>query len=1272
MAATISSTATRITISGNYKAFTSTTGSTSTVIQYNTGDAPASGDSGRFLMWKNGSNTGDWEIRYIESATSSTVTVGDGGFSSAPASGEDFSISTSLDDVNAATANSVMRKQERSYQMRGRDFELTSNAFLADVNSVLSSKSTHTGSGLITTYPIADNCALQFGRLIGGEANNSVETIEGCGIQFEVSNNTLMFTNQGSPSTTGPILNFYGCHGDSFSNGFITFIRSPGPMRIIGCIMDGPMGGRMYSPATELDSTRFSGNDNGGVAWSLGGTFTRPIDNTFFYQNNTAIKAFQGFQGVFSNTKFADSNTYIIDSSQANSSLLFTFIDCTTFTDAKITNTKGSYKQAKSVKYTLTDSSGAGLTGVKVAIYDNVGAIQDAIKVSSVGIVDQINAVFFDRTHGSTSLNKAPFDIRIRKYDYQYQDFQSAVSEPIKQEFRLPDNTVTVLSEASAGALTGIAINFSLKTLTITASHTLSEIYDYTQSQMALDVNMDEVEFFKSADGNVFTFNDDWDLILNASGDITGASGKTVVFGGTGSLQLNDAGNTVDDLTVTGDTNLGALVTPLTNLNITGTLDFNTAGTYTITDCTINEVTNSSGGAVTLNLDANSTITTNTGPSVTLTYPVDGIQFNNLISGSQVVVFNTGTQTEVFRTNSSSTSELVDISTGTYDYTVMKAGYSPLRVTGIVVSQYSINTIGIQQAPDRAYSLSSGLTFGTTATINTGLEEFAITLNTTVQNWYSFWIEEWINQASLTNTSFPLEPFGSASFSLNDDYEFTPGSLQYLRNDGFRYVNSSGTVTASWCALVSQGISSGLQARFEQESGGTVGSAQNTGNVDQVLQIYGDVTHGNFDYTGYLDFKVQANGYRQAETDVVSVYGTLEENLYVIGLSTLAIDGLTLGDPSPTGLTLTDNSLSPISWDAGDGAKDYSITITDTGSNTGEIILRWLNYNLAQTGSFQGLETFYWPEMVIDNGSAYETIRGTLHMTGGDVLAGVRVIDGSGDPHVDFSRFQADDGTYGTPPTKYTASVTNIVANSRLQIYNVTTATEIYNDIVVGTSYSNLYVEGSDYTSGDTIRVRLTYQSGANAKLGFESITLAGAGWSVLAAQQDDTIYNTIGLDGSTITKFVADYVNDEVDISISNDFTLAEFYAWWVYNTTTSQGISDFFGGVAAVDEANFKINNSIVNIYFDNTTSTNISQTDNRRVYREDGVRPVVSSTSGGGGIDVEWRSSVTIAASEYIQSNLTNILDDTDELQQNQGDWLTATGFDTLTNVKPSIGI
>ena len=48
--ATFTSTSERITIDGAYKDFTGGSGNTATVIQYASGDAPASGDAGRFLL----------------------------------------------------------------------------------------------------------------------------------------------------------------------------------------------------------------------------------------------------------------------------------------------------------------------------------------------------------------------------------------------------------------------------------------------------------------------------------------------------------------------------------------------------------------------------------------------------------------------------------------------------------------------------------------------------------------------------------------------------------------------------------------------------------------------------------------------------------------------------------------------------------------------------------------------------------------------------------------------------------------------------------------------------------------------------------------------------------------------------------------------------------------------------------------------------------------------------------------------------------------------
>jgi hypothetical protein len=761
--ATITSTSQRITISGDYKDFTGGVGSTTTVIQFQSGDAPASGDAGRFLLWKvDAADTGTWQVRYIESATATAVTVGDGGFGSAPPRNAVLAISTSLDDIEGALADTIMRKAGRSYQMIDRDFELASGAFVADVDASLSTKSTQTGSGFIATYPVANGCVLQFGRLIGGEANDSVETIGGCQVLFEVSNNTLMLTDQGAYNAAGPVINWYGCLVESIGNGNGPFVRSPGPMRIIGCVMDGPMGGRLYSPASELVDTRFSGNLSGAVAWSLGGSFVRAIDNAFFYQNVAAIKSFQAFTGTFSNTRFADSNTHIIEAS-ALSGLLFRFVDCTTFDVSKINGNTGNYEQLKSIKYTIADASGTGLTGVKVAVYDNAGTAQGGgVQTSSSGTVPQINARFFRKSHNvSTPSNFAPFDIRIRRYGYVYLGFSSTVADSIEQEVRLVVNGDIVSSEAQAAAITGISLDFSTETVTITGDTTTQDLYDYYQYQLDQTANMVYGEDLIRA-GNSFDL-DDWDMVVDGC-DYEG--------------------------------------------------DATTTGTITL---------------------------------------INGATF-------------TGTRTD--------------------------------------------------------------------------------------QN----------------------------------------GTVLPLRN----------------------------------------------------------------------------------------------------------------------------------------------------------------------------------------------------------------------------------------------VSIAGLVAGSRVRIYNQTTATEVVNQIVAGTSYSATYAEGTGYSTGDTVQVFVTQTIGATAKLPQVTAVIASAaGWSLLVSQEDDAVYNAFAVDGSSVTNFTADYANDQVDVVVGSNFNLTDFYAWWAYNLTTESGIREFFGGLTAVDEANFRINSSTLSMYLDNTTTANIRQLDNRRLFREDSAYPVLDPTSGGGGIDVVWKNTILISS-------------------------------------------
>lgn len=208
---------------------------------------------------------------------------------------------------------------------------------------------------------------------------------------------------------------------------------------------------------------------------------------------------------------------------------------------------------------------------------------------------------------------------------------------------------------------------------------------------------------------------------------------------------------------------------------------------------------------------------------------------------------------------------------------------------------------------------------------------------------------------------------------------------------------------------------------------------------------------------------------------------------------------------------------------------------------------------------------------------------------------------------------------YPLPTTQNIASVTNVRAGSRIRIYNVTTATEIANEIVSGTSWTYLYDEGTDFTDGDVINIRLARCLGATASIGYEGIAVAGAsGWSLFAAQDDDLVYNANGIDGTTVTEFAFDYPNIQVDINDPDGTsTITRLYAWWANERTTVDGIRTLIGGLLAEDVANYKIITSVVDLKLDNVAATGVIFTGDLRLYRDDGAAPVVSSTTGGGSI-------------------------------------------------------
>ena len=108
-------------------------------------------------------------------------------------------------------------------------------------------------------------------------------------------------------------------------------------------------------------------------------------------------------------------------------------------------------------------------------------------------------------------------------------------------------------------------------------------------------------------------------------------------------------------------------------------------------------------------------------------------------------------------------------------------------------------------------------------------------------------------------------------------------------------------------------------------------------------------------------------------------------------------------------------------------------------------------------------------------------------------------------------------------------SVSNVEATATLQLYNVTKDLEVVNQVVAGTPETKVSDSGTYTTSqieaGDNIRLRITCQAGVKAFLPYEAYAVASsAGVAFRADQQMDEVYNSNGIDGSTVSTLTADY----------------------------------------------------------------------------------------------------------------------------------------------------
>jgi hypothetical protein len=160
---------------------------------------------------------------------------------------------------------------------------------------------------------------------------------------------------------------------------------------------------------------------------------------------------------------------------------------------------------------------------------------------------------------------------------------------------------------------------------------------------------------------------------------------------------------------------------------------------------------------------------------------------------------------------------------------------------------------------------------GVEVTIDTATKKILLSIagnlttdGVTLQALYSFLKEEWKDDASLIQFPFPLLAITSKQFELINGWDFEDlATKQLIRSGGWALKDGAGVSLEEWAGIVSLGtIGAGDQVYYQQAIGAASTDVVLTGPVNQAVQIYGDLTHGNFNRRAY--FKVFVREYQKA------------------------------------------------------------------------------------------------------------------------------------------------------------------------------------------------------------------------------------------------------------------------------------------------------------------------------------------------------------------------------------------------------------------------
>jgi len=524
------------------------------------------------------------------------------------------------------------------------------------------------------------------------------------------------------------------------------------------------------------------------------------------------------------------------------------------------------------------------------------------------------------------------------------------------------------------------------------------------------------------------------------------------------------------------------------------------------------------------------------------------ITLTGLITGSRVKIKKTSDGTSIYNDIVSGTTLTVsyNLATDTAVTIDIRKGsaapfYYPYRTTATVSALTGLN-LTISQGPD----IARGATYraGIADDWNPAtLEHIAGATVDDVQDLYSYLCDYYDAEVTV-DLDIPMYGTTPTVFGVQNSISISDADMQYLKCGS---IQDGTTLWSNVYTVGSQSAGTQINVRID---GAEVTPWWSTGNIDVLIKL------PLYDGTEVIDIRAQEysdtyDHWQMTVTDGrnVAAISTFDDPDNQTANATVATwSDITVTVDNPVGKTI----------DASDTPADYTITVDSGGRPIAQVYER-LKYLTA------------YPTVYVSANAAYAEVKTSPYGTfAAGVFSGARGVWVENVASGDALNYILTDNAGTThqaavPPVQI--AVTNIVAGSVIQIYDVTNSTQLDVDTVAGTSYS---LEKA-WTEDLTIRVRLMKMDGVTAYEFYEvEGVFTSSGMNLRAAQALDPVYNANAIDGSAVTGVTIDDGLLLVQVA-TGSISWQQLYAYETYWLSTAAGIIDEGRFAQAVDVANY-----------------------------------------------------------------------------------------------------